>query len=273
VKQKEMTTESKVKESLHVIRAVTKIRPKIALVLGSGLGDFADTLESKCEIEITTIPHYPRSTVEGHKGKLVFGKYRSIPLLVFQGRIHYYESGKLESVLYPIRIAHGLGVSTLIVTNAAGGINDKFHAGDLMMITDHINLTFENPLKGIRIRKHHKELYDKKFQQVVLDAAAMKNISLQQGVYCGLKGPAYETAAEVEMTRRLSADAVGMSTVNEVAFACGLGMRVAGISCITNLSTGITGMKLSHEEVTVVANRVKQSFSELLGEIITTIGI
>ena len=272
MKKKEITLATKVKESLRTIRAKTKLRPKIALILGSGLGDFADILALKHEIDIASIPHYPRSTVEGHKGKLVFGKYRSIPLLVFQGRIHYYETGNLESVLYPIRVAHALGISTLIVTNAAGGVNDMFHPGDLMLINDQLNLTFENPLQGIRIRKHHNELYDKKLQQIVVRAAAKKSIPIQQGVYCGLKGPSYETAAEVKMTRMFGADAVGMSTVNEVSFARTLGMRVAGISCITNLSTGITDTKLSHEEVTIVANMVKQSFSELLCEIIETVG-
>jgi purine-nucleoside phosphorylase len=243
----------------------------MAIILGSGLGEFAESLTFKKVIDTSDIPHYPVSTVEGHHGKLIFGKLHSTPLLAFQGRVHYYESGKLESVLYPIRVAHNLGIKTLIVTNAAGGVNMTFEAGDLMMISDQINLTFENPLVGTRKRSRKQKLYDENFQDTILKIAAEKKIKLQRGVYCGVKGPSYETAAEIEMVRRLGGDAVGMSTVNEVSLAVALGIHVAGISCITNLATGILDLKLSHAEVTDVANKVKHTFAELLKGVIEKI--
>ena len=240
------------------------LRPKTGIIFGSGLGNLAAVLSSRQVIETTAIPHYPVSTVEGHHGRLIFGKLNKTPILAFQGRTHFYESGDIDSVLYPIHIAHGLGLSVLIVTNAAGAVNREFSAGDLMLITDQINLTFENPVVHSRHGKTGGHIYDLRLQSRTMKLARGQNIPLRQGVYCGLKGPSYETAAEIEMVRRIGADAVGMSTVNEVILAADYGMRVVGISCITNLATGIAGKKLSHVEVTEIANKVREPFSKLL---------
>ena len=261
----------RIKDSIRFIRSKTKLKSKIAIILGSGLGDFAEALLNQKVIETNSIPHYPHSTVEGHRGKLILGKIESISILAFQGRVHFYETGNLETVLYPIRVAHALGVRTLIITNAAGGINEKFRAGDLMMITDQINLTFENSISNLQSPISNRKLYDKDLQNIITAVAKEYGDNIQRGIYCGVKGPSYETAAEIEMIRRIGGDAVGMSTVNEVLLACALGMRIAGISCITNLATGISGETLSHEEVTDVANSVKQKFAELISGVVKRI--
>lgn len=261
------------KETVAYINSRTKLKPKIAIILGSGLGDYADNLEIKSSIDTATIPHYPQSTVEGHKGKLIFGMLKNKPILAFQGRVHYYETGTLNTILYPILVAHLLGVKIIIATNAAGGVNRQFHPGDLMLIKDHVNLTFLNPLalisKSSKISCH--KVYDFSFNELIIKTAEKENIPLREGVYVGMKGPSYETASEVEMVHRIGGDAVGMSTVNETAFAKALGMKVAGISCITNYATGVTHAKLHHSEVTAVANMVKQRFSDLITAILTNV--
>ena len=259
---------SDVKESVRFIRSRTGQRPGVGVILGSGLGDFAGRLTKSVSLETSAIPHYPSPTVIGHEGRLVFGRIGALSTCVIQGRIHYYETGDLQTVLYPVRVLHGLGVRILVVTNAAGGINPHFHAGDLMIVSDQINLTFANPLHA-RPMISHRDLYEPALQRTIGEVAERQGVSIRRGIYCGLQGPSYETAAEVEMVRRLGGDAVGMSTVNEVSLACSLGMRVAGISCITNLSTGISTEKLSHAEVTEVADRVKISFAGLLAGTIT----
>lgn len=270
-----MKEEEKVKESVKFIRRESRGTPALGLVLGSGLGNFADLLLERRAIDTATIPHYPRSTVEGHKGRIVFGRLGKVELCVLQGRVHFYESGSLDAVLYPIRVLRALGVTTLIVTNAAGGVNPGFRPGDLMLITDQINLTFGLPLPpgGGRARPSAGVLYDPKLIALVRKTAAAKGILLQSGVYCGVKGPSYETAAEVRMVGRIGGDAVGMSTVNEVSFAASLGMRVAGVSCITNLATGTGAAALSHAEVTEVADRVQHSFTALLEGAIEAIAV
>lgn len=258
----------KLKEALSYVRQHIESFPSIAIVLGSGLGEFADRLPRRSILPTAAIPHYPRLTVEGHKGRLVFGRIRNKTILAFQGRIHFYESDDLPGILFPIHLASKLGVRTLLVTNAAGGVNRQFRPGDLMLITDQINLTFENPFlptgsAALPSRTNHPP-YDERIQQTVLEVAAAQGILLRRGVYCGVKGPSYETASEIEMIRRIGGDAVGMSTVNEVSLAARLGMRVGGISCITNLATGIGSAALSHSEVTQVAARVKRKFTSLL---------
>lgn len=215
------------------------------------------------------IPHYPLSTIEGHRGRIVFGKINAVPLLAFQGRIHFYETGGLETVLYPIHVACALGVKNIIVTNAAGGVNPKFSAGDLMMITDHINLTFELPVTQRDSSMSSRSLYDEHLRSNAGAVAKQQGINLQTGIYCGVTGPSYETAAEIQMVKNIGADAVGMSTVNEVSLAVSLGMKVLGISCITNLATGVGTTKLSHQEVTDVAGKVREKFSELIRGVIT----
>jgi purine-nucleoside phosphorylase len=261
-------SERRARASASFIRSHIRKRPAVALVLGSGLGHFADRLSGREVLPVATIPHYPRATVTGHHGNIVAGTLRKIPLLILQGRIHYYETGDLAASLFPVRVLHALGIRTLILTNAAGAVNPAFVAGDLMLITDHINLTFEPlPAPG-RSSPHRTELYEETLRNAFLETAARCRIRLRTGVYCGLKGPSYETAAEIGMIRKIGGDAVGMSTVNEASLARDLGMRVAGISCITNLATGLQGEKLTHEDVTIVARRVRTRFSRLLSEAI-----
>jgi len=267
-----LSLEQRVKKSVSFIRKTTRVRPEIAIILGSGLGSLTSTMSRQTFIDTAAIPFYPRLTVEGHRGALVFGHCGSVLLLAFQGRAHFYETGDLETVLYPIRLAHALGITTLIVTNAAGGVNNSFRAGDLMLMNDQINLTFENPLIGVAPRLMRAPLYDEHLRQLITGVAGKLALPLREGVYCGVKGPSYETAAEIEMVRTLGGDAVGMSTVNEASLAAAYGMRVAGISCITNLATGISSEKLSHAEVTEVADRVKEQFSALVNAVITAIG-
>lgn len=272
-------------QALAFISSKIIIKPAIALVLGSGLGDFAETLSKPQTVLTSEIPHYHNSTVQGHDGKLVFGhvtlnNVTSLPLVVFKGRVHYYESGDLNSALFPIHIAHGLGARYLIVTNAAGGINHTFNAGDLMLIRDYISLAFLKILKDREPKDDYLEYrherggssaFDKRLQQIIRDAAKAIKISLKEGTYCWLTGPTYETLAEIEMLRRLGADATGMSTVPEIVLAHQLGMKTAGISLISNMAAGMTGEKLSHQEVIETANKVKASFTELMKNILVSI--
>jgi purine-nucleoside phosphorylase len=264
----------------------------VGLILGSGLGNFADELNRVDELPSADIPYYPTSTVQGHAGRLVFGHLSnggrtSPPLLVFKGRVHFYETNALVPVIFPVVVARELGVDTLIVTNAAGGINRTFHAGDLMLITDILSMTFlpvGQTASTTQLRERSVPLlengealgqggnvFDKKLQAHLRTTAQVKGVSLREGTYCWLKGPTYETAAEVEMLRRLGVDAVGMSTVPEIIAARNLALNVIGISLISNLATGITGEQLSHEEVTDTASRVKESFTGLLKEFLLTL--
>lgn len=243
----------------------------IGIILGSGLGGLADSLPSSNTISTSAIPHYPRSTVEGHRGKLVFADLAGKRVLAFQGRVHFYESLSVAATLFPLHVAHALGVKTLIVTNAAGGINRSFVPGDLMLITGQINMT---GLSVPNAAGNHPPLpfYSERLIAVARSVAESSGIPLKSGAYVGLKGPTYETAAEVEMLFRLGADAAGMSTVLEVDLASHLGMDVLGISCITNLATGISPSRLSHKEVTEVGNRVKGRFTDLVKGIIGKLG-
>jgi purine-nucleoside phosphorylase len=244
--------------------------PTIGIVLGSGLGSFADRLEKKTVISVADIPHYPRQTVEGHQGRIIFGTLAGRHVVVFQGRVHFYETGDLWKTLYPIYIASSLGVKVLLITNAAGSVKRRFQPGDFMIIADQINLTFENPLQNLRNINlpNDRSLYDTRIQSLIEEVGYEKGIPVSRGIYCGVKGPSYETAAEIEMVRRLRADAVGMSTVNEVSLARALRMKVGGISCITNLATGIASQPLSHSEVTEVGRMVKKRFETLIRGVI-----
>ncbi len=268
-----MDVQMQVRATVRAIRAKARLRPAIAIVLGSGLGYFADSFEDRVAIPVDTLPHYPRPTITGHSGKIIIGTLHGVPLLAFQGRIHFYESADLNSVLYPIRVAAALGVKALIATNAAGGINRRFLPGDLMLLEDHLNLTFCR-LPHVRTTStlRNSPVYDEDLRAMILRCARRHRLPLRRGVYCGLRGPSYETAAEIRMLETLGCDAVGMSTVNETTFAHTLGIRVAAISCITNLSTGISADKLSHAEVTEVAERVKHTFSDLLSSVIMEYG-
>ncbi|MCX6136850.1 MAG: purine-nucleoside phosphorylase [Ignavibacteriales bacterium] len=268
-------SDQKVKDAVAAIQTMCDRRPRIGIVLGSGLGDFGDGLHNRVEIDTSNIPHYPVSTVPGHAGRLVFGQLvsegkTSADLLAFQGRIHFYECNDLEKVIFPIQVAAELGIETLILTNAAGGINKAFRPGDLMLIRDFINLTMENPLRGIsppRTASAGNGL-DADLLSLARSIAHSSGVQVKEGVYCWTKGPSYESAAEIRMMALAGADAVGMSTMPEVMVATQHGMKVLGVSCITNYATGLTDAKLDHQEVTDVANMVKANFTELLTKIV-----
>ncbi|NOX37370.1 MAG: purine-nucleoside phosphorylase [Calditrichaeota bacterium] len=268
-----MRIDQQLQDSLAYIRRFTQIQPRIGLILGSGLGDFADTLENADKIATSEIPHYPPSTVEGHKGYLVFGTVRGIPVVAVQGRTHFYEGHRIDQVAYVVRIMDLMGVKKLIVTNAAGGVNPYFQPGDLMIIVDHINFLFRNPLRGPVVPPEPRfpdmyANYHPPYIELLESIGLELGIPLKKGVLFVSTGPSYETAAEVRMVRRLGGDAVSMSTVPEVLVARARGMKVAGISCITNLATGISATPLSHDEVTQIANRVKNTFQKLVRELI-----
>jgi purine-nucleoside phosphorylase len=255
-------------DTLLSIRQRTSLVPRIGLVLGSGLGDLADRFPDAVVIDTASLPYYPRGSVEGHKGRLIFAVWNSVPVLAFQGRVHFYESNDLNAVLFPVYVARELGAEVLIVTNAAGGINRRFAPGDLMLITDQLNLTSVRSPAKIDPVNRHNPLFDRQLMSLISAIAHEGGITLRRGIYAGVKGPSYETAAEVEMINRLGGDAVGMSTVLETSLAASLGMRVAGISCITNKATGIGEAKLNHEEVTLAAEHARSDFTRLLLSVI-----
>ena len=271
-----MVSQKDLLDAVRFIKSKTTFRPKVAVILGSGLGDFADSVEVASVISSSDIPNYPTSTVQGHAGKVFFGHLsqdgiRSAPLLVFKGRVHFYESGSLDSALFPLALAHKLGTRTLLVTNAAGGINRQFTSGDLMLIRDIVNLTFQRfPFLSSK-RFYRRNYFDDKLQSIIRDCSVEMKIRLQEGTYCWLKGPTYETASEIRMLDKLGVDAVGMSTVPEIVLAHALKMRAAGISLISNLATGISNTKLSHEEVSETADKVKEKFAALMKSVLLKI--
>ncbi len=265
--QDRLDIQSAVSAAVAAIREHAPFQPEIAVVLGSGLGGFTESLPCNAVIQTASVPGYPRSTVEGHKGELFFCTASGRSLIAFRGRVHFYESGNVNALLFPIRVAVALGARILIITNAAGGVNRTFVPGDLMLISDHIDLTGETcPEPGGS--KSNGAPYDQQLIRIAENTANQTGVRVVRGVYAGVKGPSYETAAEIEMVHRIGGDAVGMSTVLEVALASSLGMRVLGISCITNKATGTSSAKLSHEEVTIVANQVREQFSRLLTNVI-----
>lgn len=249
-------------------------RADIAVVLGSGLGDYADALENAKAVDYRDIPHFPVSTVSGHKGRWYTGTLHGRRVCMMQGRFHAYEGYDLSDVTMPIRVMQRLGVSTVILTNAAGGVNLAYHAGDLMLINDFLNLTGKNPLCGPNIDEYGPRFpdmtyaLDRDLKALALATADRLHIPLQQGVYCWLNGPTYETPAEIRMTRILGADAVGMSTVPEIIVARHGGMRVLGLSCITNMAAGVLDQPLNHEEVMAMGEKVKGTFRALLDGVI-----
>lgn len=248
----------------------------VAVVLGSGLGQVADTVVENGgnAVEYGSIPHFPTSSVEGHKGRLVAGRVGGARVLLMQGRVHRYEGYRADQVAFPVRVLQALGVRRLIVTNAAGGLGDGFAAGDLMLIEDHLNLSGDNPLLGPNDARFGprfpdmSDAYSARLRELAVQVAGERGLTLRRGVYAGLLGPSYETPAEIRMLKTLGAHAVGMSTVHEVIAASHLGMEVLGISCITNLAAGISPVKLSHDEVKETATRVGQAFSGLVLQLI-----
>lgn len=263
-------TKEQIKEAAESIRGQMKDKPQVGLILGSGLGVLAEEIQEPVTSRYQDIPHFPVSTVEGHAGKLISGKLENKNVMVMAGRFHLYEGHDPSSVVFPIRVMKELGVETILVTNAAGGVNQSYEPGDLMVIRDHINLMFRNPLVG----PNDPELgdrfpdmsvaYDEELRKLAHQVAKEQGFSLQEGVYAGVLGPSYETPAEIRMIRTLGGDAVGMSTVPEVIAARHAGIRVLGISCISNMAAGILPQPLSHEEVIETGNRVKGKFIKLV---------
>lgn len=261
----------------RIIRARTTVEPRIAIVLGSGLGGFADDFEDAVGIPYEDIPGFVRSTAQGHAGRLVIGKIDGIPVLAMQGRVHYYEGYSLEEVTFPIRTFGLLGIKTLALTNAAGGINVQLTQGALMVISDHVNLMGVNPLRGPNDERFGPRfpdmsaVYAAELQELVIDEAKAIGVEVRRGIYCALSGPSYETPAEIHLLRNLGADAVGMSTVPEAIVARHMGLEVLGISCITNMAAGISDEPINHEEVMATGDRVRETFTELLRRVISAI--
>ncbi|OCA92699.1 purine-nucleoside phosphorylase [Pseudobacillus wudalianchiensis] len=267
----------KIEKAAEFLKRESSKTPKTGLILGSGLGVLADEIESPVKIEYSRIPDFPISTVEGHAGQLVFGTLSGKEVVAMQGRFHYYEGYSFEQVTFPVRVMKALGVETIIVTNAAGGVNESFQPGDLMIITDHINNMGGNPLIGpndseLGVRfPDMSEAYSRKLQKIAKETAESIQLSIREGVYVGNTGPVYETPAEVRMTRILGGDAVGMSTVPEVIVARHSGMQVLGISCISNMAAGILDQPLTHDEVIETTERVRADFLRYIKEIVKSI--
>lgn len=260
-------------------RRLGDFSPSVGLVLGSGLGFFADAcIEDPIRVRYAELPEFPRTTVEGHEGQFVAGTVGGVRVLCMQGRFHYYEGYTLEDVTLPIRLMAQLGVRDLILTNAAGGIHPDFSPGDLMVIEDHINFTGANPLRGPNLNvfgvrfPDMTEAYSADRRLLLAEVAAEQGVRLQRGVYIGVSGPSFETPAEIRAFRALGADAVGMSTVPECIVARHCGINVLGISCITNYAAGMNEQPLTHEEVAQTANRVKTTFSNLVAGVIRRMG-
>lgn len=260
------------------IRERVPMRPEIGLVLGSGLGDYADTLEDALRIAYADIPNFPVPSIRGHTGALVFGRKQGREVVVMQGRIHYYEGLPQQQITLPIRVLAALGVKTVVLTNACGGVNLQFAPGDLMLIRDHINFSGANPLIGPNLDAFGprfpdmSDLYTASVRAAIREKAREAGIFLQEGVYAMYSGPNYETPAEIRMFRALGADTVGMSTVPEALVAGHCGMQVVGISCVTNMAAGVLPVKLSHEEVTEAASRVSAKFRKLIDLVLTVLG-
>ncbi len=261
---------SRAEEAAAFIRGKSKLRPKIALVLGSGLGSFADQLSDAVHVPYQDIPHFPRPTAEGHAGKLVIGLLGHAPIVCMQGRVHYYEGYSMRDITFPVRVFGRLGIKVLILTNAGGGVNEPYTQGCLVVLKDHINLQGSSPLIGVNDERFGPRFLDmtqayfRPYRQIALEAGKKLGIEIFEGVYAALFGPAYETPAEIRMLRTLGADVVGMSTVAEVLAARHMNMRVLAISCVTNMAAGILDQPLSHAEVLETGERVRGKFIQLL---------
>lgn len=253
-------------------------RPRLALVLGSGLGDYAERIEIEASIDYHEITDFPVSTVSGHKGRFVFGHIGTVPVVIMQGRVHFYEGYSIEEVVLPERLMHLMGAEILFLTNACGSANPAYQAGDFMLLTDHVLYSVPNPLIGANAEElgvrfpDMSEVYDEALRKEIFACAKDLGISLREGVYMQFSGPSFETPAEVRMAHILGADAVGMSTACEAVAGRHCGMRICGISCISNLGAGLSEEPLSDEDVKVVANRVAPLFKKLVTEAIIRIG-
>ena len=271
---KSSTLYDRAEEAARMIRVRQDSKAQVAIVLGSGLGAFADELTEATSIRYDEIPSFARATVEGHAGRLVIGKTNKVTVAAMQGRFHFYEGYSLEEVTFPIRVLKLLGVRTLILTNAAGSLNTEFTPGSLMVITDHINLIGVNPLIGPnddRFGPRFPDLtsvYARRLQDIVINEANAIGLDMRRGIYAALSGPSYETPAEIHMVRTLGADAVGMSTVPEAIVARHMNLEVIGISCITNLAAGVSNRPVDHSQVIATGERVRAEFTELLRRVV-----
>jgi len=259
------------------IRARARLRPRIALVLGSGLGAFADGMPRAVRVDYAKIPHFPRSTAVGHAGRLVIGEVGAVPVAVMQGRVHFYEGYTQQEVIFPMRVLARLGVRAVILTNAAGGINLEYNQGCLVVLRDHINFQGTNPLIGPNDSRFGERfpdmsrVYEPSYRKIALEEAARLGLESFEGVYAAMTGPSYETPAEIRALRTIGADLVGMSTVPEAIAASHLGIRVLGISCVTNMAAGILDQPITTEEVIETGERVKHQFVALLSAVIPRI--
>lgn len=268
---------TKLTETVSYIKERTKVKPRVGVILGSGLGHFVQHVNVDCRIPFSDIPHFIPPTVDGHSGNLILGDVDGVEIVVLQGRLHYYEGHTMDIVAYPTRTMATLGIEILIVTNSAGGYGEGMKAGDFMLIEDHINMMGTNPLMGPNIKElgprfpDMTQAYDKELIQTAERVFRSQKTFCHKGVYVGVTGPTYETPSEIKMFRSLGGKAVGMSTVPEVIAANHMGLRVAAVSCITNLAAGITDNKLNHEEVTIVAKQVETQFCSFLKDFVTKI--
>lgn len=260
---------TKLLQCFDSIKERIPFQPKVALILGSGLGEYGETMDIVATIPYSEIAGFPQSTVQGHKGQFLFGYVGKVPVVCMQGRVHFYEGYPVTDVVLPVRLMRLMGAEVLFLTNAAGGVNTSYTAGDLMLIKDHINFV-PNPLMGENISEFGprfpdmSDTYDSKLRDIIKETAYQLDITLQEGVYLQMTGPSYETPAEVRMARVLGADAVGMSTAVEAIAANHMGMHICGISCITNMAAGIQSIPLSHGEVQETADRVAHTFSQVV---------
>jgi purine-nucleoside phosphorylase len=269
-----MSNYERAEQAARFIRERYKEHLQVGLILGSGLGAFADEIEESVEIPYEEIPGFARSTVEGHAGRLVLGKVEGVNVVAMQGRFHFYEGYSMDEVTFPHRVMGLLGIKSMILTNASGGINVDFEPGMLMLISDHLNLMGTNPLIGRNDERFGprfpdmSNVYDRDYQDIAIQEAHAMSLNMRRGVYAALTGPSYETPAEIRLFRILGADAIGMSTVPEAIVARQMGIKVLGISCITNLAAGVTDAPINHEEVMETGERVKETFKELLRRVI-----
>lgn len=267
----------KLKKCYECFKNKVDFKPEIALVLGSGLGDYAQGIDVVCELDYHDIEGFPVSTVPGHQGKYIFGYVGDVPVVCMQGRVHYYEGYDMSDVVLPIRLMKFMGAEVLFLTNASGGVNYDFRSGDFMLIKDQISSFVPSPLIGENIDElgarfpDMSEIYDIKLRQIIKKTAALLDIDIKEGTYLQFTGPAYESPAEIKMCRALGADAVGMSTACEAVAANHMGMMICGISCISNLASGMSVKKLSHKEVQETADRVSKDFKKLVTESIKNI--
>ena len=267
----------KLEQIYESVKKKVTFQPEAALILGSGLGNFAETVKIVETLEYKDIEGFPVSTVAGHKGRFIFGYVDDVPMVIMQGRVHYYEGYSMEEVTLPIRLMKLMGAKLLFLTNASGGINQSFHAGDFMLMTDHISSFIPSPLIGANEEDlgprfpDMSNVYNKEIQDIIRRVAKEEEIPLQEGVYIQFTGPAYETPAEIRMARTIGADAAGMSTACEAIVANHMGMDICGISCITNMASGILPQPLSHSEVQETADRVAPLFERLVRSSLTAI--